>query len=485
MATEAGGARAGIGWFDRFGVTERTLREALAAALSRGGDFADLYFQHRVETDLALQDGAVNRGFASVELGVGVRVVKGDQTGYGYTEDLSLPAILAAARTAAAIADGASRDAPARMHLAPRLGGRYPSIAPGEGEGAAAHLPVLEQVNARLLAADPSVRKVNVHLHDERSAVLDRRLERPGGRGHAAHGAPLGVDPGRARRAARAERLQPLRPGRGQLLLEGPHRPALRRGLGPHLDPLRGRPAARRRDAGGARRRVVGDPAPRGHRPRHGGRLQPQGHLHLRRQDGQGRRRRPSSPSSTTAPGSARAGRSTSTTRATRPDARCWSRTACSPPTCTTPSRPATTAWRPPATAGARATATRRCRACARTYMLPGPHAKEEILRSVKRGIYCRDLLERAGPDRRRRLHLLREERLAHRGRQAHPADQGREPHRQRAEGPRAGGHGRRTTWSSTRAAGPAARTGRACRSRRGCPPCGSSSMTVGGRGAP
>jgi TldD protein len=58
------------------------------------------------------------------------------------------------------------------MHLAPRLGGRYPSLAPGEGEGAAARLPVLEQVNARLLAADPSVRKVNVHLHDETSAVL-------------------------------------------------------------------------------------------------------------------------------------------------------------------------------------------------------------------------------------------------------------------------------------------------------------------------
>jgi len=172
MSMEAGAVRAGIGWFERFGVTERMLREALSAALSRGGDFADLFFQHRVETDLVLEDGAVNRGFASVELGVGVRVVKGDQTGYGYTEDLSLPAVLAAARTAAAIADGASRDAPARMHLSPRLGGRYPALSPGEGEGAASRLPVLEQVNARLLAADPSVRKVNVHLHDETSAVL-------------------------------------------------------------------------------------------------------------------------------------------------------------------------------------------------------------------------------------------------------------------------------------------------------------------------
>jgi TldD protein len=172
MASEPGAARAGIGYFDRFGVTERTLREALSAALSRGGDFADVFFQHRVETDLALEDGEVNRGFASVELGVGVRVVKGDQTGYGYTEDLSLPAIVAAARTAATIADGAAVDAPARLHLAPRLGGRYPAILPGEGEGVATRLPILEAINARLLAADPSVRKVNVHLHDETGAVL-------------------------------------------------------------------------------------------------------------------------------------------------------------------------------------------------------------------------------------------------------------------------------------------------------------------------
>jgi len=172
MSTEAAATRGGIGWFERFGVTERTLREALAAALSRGGDFADLFFQHRVETDLALEDGAVNRGFSSVELGVGVRVVKGDQTGYGYTEDLSLAAIVAAARTAATIASGAATDAPGRIHLVPRAGGRYPALLPGEGEGPAARLPVLERVNERLSAIDPGVRKVNVHLHDETSAVL-------------------------------------------------------------------------------------------------------------------------------------------------------------------------------------------------------------------------------------------------------------------------------------------------------------------------
>ena len=64
-------------------------------------------------------------------------------------------------------------------------------------------------------------------------------------------------------------------------------RPGGARGGRPHHHPLRGGAAAGRRDAGGARRRLLRHPAPRGHRPRHGGRLQPQGHLHLRRQDRQ------------------------------------------------------------------------------------------------------------------------------------------------------------------------------------------------------
>src|SRR5512145_1264236 len=106
-----------IRYFARFGVTPGLIRETLAAALSRGGDHADVYFQHRVASDVGLEDGAVNRAHASIELGAGVRVVKGDQTGYGYTEDLRLPALLECARTAAAIADGPSRPGPTRFHL--------------------------------------------------------------------------------------------------------------------------------------------------------------------------------------------------------------------------------------------------------------------------------------------------------------------------------------------------------------------------------
>jgi TldD protein len=168
----AAGQREGIGYFARFGVTERLIAETLSAALSRGGDHADVYFQHRVASDLGLEDGAVNRAYAAVELGVGVRVVKGDQTGYGYTEDLSLPALLECARTAAAIADGPARPGPARFHLLGDLPDRYPLVRPWDQVRPDEKLPLVSALNEKAFAADPRVKKVSVFMRDEAGAIL-------------------------------------------------------------------------------------------------------------------------------------------------------------------------------------------------------------------------------------------------------------------------------------------------------------------------
>jgi TldD protein len=64
-----------IGHFAAFGVTEKLIADTLAAALSRGGDHADAFFQHRIASSLGLEDGAVNRAYGSVQLGVGIGVV--------------------------------------------------------------------------------------------------------------------------------------------------------------------------------------------------------------------------------------------------------------------------------------------------------------------------------------------------------------------------------------------------------------------------
>jgi TldD protein len=166
------GATAGIQYFDRFGVTEALLAEALSAAMSRGADSADVFFQHRVAAGLGLQDGAVNRSSAQVSLGVGVRAVKGDQQGYGYTEDLSAAAVVECARTAAAIADGPARPAPQRFHVAGTLPDRYPVKVRWEDVRAEQTMPILSGLESRVMASDPRVRKVNIMFGDEYGAVL-------------------------------------------------------------------------------------------------------------------------------------------------------------------------------------------------------------------------------------------------------------------------------------------------------------------------
>ncbi len=93
-----------LAWFGQFGIDEAVIRQILEAATRDGVDDADLYFEHSISTAVGLSDGAVNRAHTSIDLGVGVRVVVGDQVGYAYTEDLSRTSMLRAARTAASVA---------------------------------------------------------------------------------------------------------------------------------------------------------------------------------------------------------------------------------------------------------------------------------------------------------------------------------------------------------------------------------------------
>src|SRR2546422_11485035 len=78
----------------------------LALAVGAGGDYADLYFEFRVSADYALEEEQVRSLGRGITLGLGVRVTKGEATGYAYTEDLAWEKMAHAARTAGQIAAG-------------------------------------------------------------------------------------------------------------------------------------------------------------------------------------------------------------------------------------------------------------------------------------------------------------------------------------------------------------------------------------------
>ena len=96
-------------FFQQYGLTDRDLEHYLGAALSAGGDYADLYFEYLSSTALTVDESMVKSASQGISAGCGVRVISGERTGYAYTDDLSPQRILHAARTAALIASGPAK----------------------------------------------------------------------------------------------------------------------------------------------------------------------------------------------------------------------------------------------------------------------------------------------------------------------------------------------------------------------------------------
>src|ERR1044071_2945672 len=94
----------------KFGIQTRDLENYLSEALSQGGaDYADLYFEYVATSSISIDESIVKSATQGVTLGVGVRVISGERTGYAYSDDLSPEKIRKAAKTAACIASGPSK----------------------------------------------------------------------------------------------------------------------------------------------------------------------------------------------------------------------------------------------------------------------------------------------------------------------------------------------------------------------------------------
>lgn len=163
-------------WFGQFGIDEAAIRRVLAEATAHGADDADLYFEHTTSTAVGLSDGAVNRAHTSVDLGLGVRVVVGDQVGYAFTEDLSLDSMLRAARTASSIAR-TGRTVPPVDTSALVLPDYYPVERFWDDVDLSVRVPLVRAWEARAFARDPRIRKVQVNLSDTDSRVLIARAD--------------------------------------------------------------------------------------------------------------------------------------------------------------------------------------------------------------------------------------------------------------------------------------------------------------------
>jgi TldD protein len=96
-------------------IDARTCERLLGLCLEGGGDYADLFFEYRLSSSYAYEEGLLKAASRGVALGLGVRVQHGDATGFAYVEDLDPEAMAHAARTAARIARSGGTPAPVRL----------------------------------------------------------------------------------------------------------------------------------------------------------------------------------------------------------------------------------------------------------------------------------------------------------------------------------------------------------------------------------
>ena len=158
-------------YLDVFKVSQEQLKELTDTALAAGGDFSDLYFEHTTFFNLLLKDGVVSSGGFHTDFGVGIRVLKGEKTGYAYSENTEMPDMLQAAKAASAIALGTcvsrtySPVSDVRYDL-------YPMKQSWRDCSAENFLPFLKELEKEIFSKDSRIIKVIARMSDSVSDVM-------------------------------------------------------------------------------------------------------------------------------------------------------------------------------------------------------------------------------------------------------------------------------------------------------------------------
>jgi len=159
-------------FFERYALTQVDLGRCLAAALSEGGDYADLYFEHTTACSILVDESLVKGASEGISMGCGVRVVAGEQTGYAYTDDLAPEKILKVAKIAARIASGPARVSSVGLTAVATRHDFYPVALVATDRDLADKLELVQRADRAARAYDPRILQVRVTYGDQIRHVL-------------------------------------------------------------------------------------------------------------------------------------------------------------------------------------------------------------------------------------------------------------------------------------------------------------------------
>jgi TldD protein len=156
----------------KFNISISDIESLLGVALSRGGDYADLYFEYATLNSLNLEEQIVKSANRAARLGVGVRVISGEKMGYAYCDEIDVAAIRKAALTAAHIAQSGSGAGPVNVSRVSPAHDLYPVAQLIDDEPLPRKIELLDRIDRTSRAFDRRIREAQVSLADEFKVVL-------------------------------------------------------------------------------------------------------------------------------------------------------------------------------------------------------------------------------------------------------------------------------------------------------------------------
>ena len=151
-------------------LSQQQIERLLGLAMARGADFAEVYGERTERTAASLEDGKIKSASFGIDQGVGIRVISGAKVGYAYSDDLDDGALAAAARTAAHIASGQTDVAPVNLHpvAAPS---HYQVTRPLASQAVEQKIPFLLRGDVAARGFDPRIAQVMGAYVDSTKAI--------------------------------------------------------------------------------------------------------------------------------------------------------------------------------------------------------------------------------------------------------------------------------------------------------------------------
>ena len=150
-----------------FQVSKAEIDRLLTATLSKGADFADVFFEYKVTSSLSFEDDIVKSARRGIIQGVGIRAIKDDQVGFAFSEELTIEKMLEAALAAASIAADKTARLKTKAISELRAKNLYPVTELATSAELSRKLEYIKEANEAAKAYSPKIVRVNVNFTDE------------------------------------------------------------------------------------------------------------------------------------------------------------------------------------------------------------------------------------------------------------------------------------------------------------------------------